>query len=212
VRGQQPWIIRATHWINVVSITSMAMSGLQIFVAYPHFGPSASQWHLPFDGWTPPEVLRSGHGLAAARGIHFLVMWWLIATGVVYLVYTFASGEYRRRFFWPPRDTKPMILQLLYYLRLRKQEPAADLYNGLQRQAYTTAILLGALEVWSGLVMYKPVLLHWLGVPLGGYDGARVVHFFGLVAVATFVVGHVVMVALHPKTFLPMVTGGKSDE
>jgi thiosulfate reductase cytochrome b subunit len=127
VRRQQPWIIRATHWINVVAITSMAMSGLQIFVAYPHFGPSASQWHLPFDGWTPPEVLRSGHGLAAARGIHFLVMWWLIATGVVYLVYTFASGEYRRRFFWPPRDTKPMILQLLYYLRLRKQEPAADL-------------------------------------------------------------------------------------
>jgi thiosulfate reductase cytochrome b subunit len=139
-------------------------------------------------------------------------MWWLIATGVVYLVYTFASGEYRRRFFWPPRDTKPMILQLLYYLRLRKQEPAADLYNGLQRQAYTTAILLGALEVWSGLVMYKPVQLHWLGVPLGGYDGARVVHFFGLVAVATFVVGHVVMVATHPKTFLPMVTGGKADE
>ncbi len=210
MRKPQPLVIRLTHWINIPVLAMMAMSGLQIFVAYPHFGPAAGQWDIPlFDDWTPPDLLRTGHGLATGRGIHFLFAWFLVINAVVYLAYTFGSGEYKRRYFWPPRDTRPMIQQIKYYLRIAKTPPAADLYNGLQRQAYTAAVALGVLEVWSGLVMYKPVQLHWLGVVMGGYDGARLVHFAGLVALAGFVIGHVVMVAAHPKSFVEMITGGK---
>jgi thiosulfate reductase cytochrome b subunit len=60
--------------------------------------------------------------------------------------------------------------------------------------------------------MYKPVQLHWLGWFMGGYDGARVVHFFSMIAIAGFVVTHVIMVALHPRSFVEMVTGGHAKE
>ncbi len=34
------WVVRITHWVNVVAISLLLMSGLQIFNAYPrlHFG------------------------------------------------------------------------------------------------------------------------------------------------------------------------------
>jgi thiosulfate reductase cytochrome b subunit len=97
----------------------------------------------------------------------------------------------------------------LYYLRLRREPPETDLYNPLQRLAYTSAIGLGAIEVLSGLAIYKPVQLPWLLFVFGGYDSARVVHFAGLVALAAFVAVHVVLVALHPRALVEMVTGGK---
>jgi thiosulfate reductase cytochrome b subunit len=92
---------------------------------------------------------------------------------------------------------------------LRKNPPRADLYNSLQRLAYTSALGLGIVEVLSGLVIWKPVQLQTLGLLFGGYDGARLVHFVGLVALAGFVVTHVLMVLLHPRSLGEMITGGK---
>ena len=102
-----------------------------------------------------------------------------------------------------------MFQQLAYYLRLRKEPPPADLYNGLQRQAYTLCLVLAILEVLSGFAMWKPVQLSWLAALFGGYDGARVVHFLALLALMAFVVVHVIMVLLHPKAIVEMITGGK---
>jgi len=208
----QPLLIRLTHWVNLPVLVLMAMSGLQIWKAYPHFGPRGALYGLPLDGWMPPEWLRVGNWLAGARNWHFALMWYLVVNAIVYVVYLGVSGQWRRRFFWPPRDLRPAIHQIKYYLRLRKDPPKVDLYNGLQRAAYTTAMLLGTLLVWSGLVIYKPVQLHWLGWFMGGYDGARVVHFYAMVAMAGFVLTHVIMVAIHWRAFMEMVTGGKPHE
>jgi thiosulfate reductase cytochrome b subunit len=65
------------------------------------------------------------------------------------------------------------------------------------------------IQVLSGLAIYKPVQLPWLLVLFGGYDSARLVHFAGLVALAAFVVVHLVLVALHPRALVEMVTGGR---
>jgi Ni/Fe-hydrogenase b-type cytochrome subunit len=208
-RRPQPLVIRITHWINVPVLAIMMMSGLQIFTAYPHFGPRGAmyQW-VPLDGWDPPEWARAGAWLAGARHLHFALGWLLVANAVAYLVYLGVSGEWRRRYFWPPRDTKPAIQQLLYYLRIRKTAPPVDLYNSLQRSAYTAAIALGIVEVLSGLVVYKPVQFHHLAWLMGGYNGARVIHFLGMWAIIGFIVTHVVLVALHPKSLKEMITGG----
>jgi thiosulfate reductase cytochrome b subunit len=61
----------------------------------------------------------------------------------------------------------------------------------------------------SGLAIYKPVQLYWLVACFGSYDAARVVHLLGLVLLAVFVVIHVLMVSMHPRDLLAMVTGGK---
>ncbi len=128
---------------------------------------------------------------------------------LAYLAFLFASGEWRRRLFHPKRDARNARETLRYYLRLRRDAPEQGLYNGLQRFAYTGALALGLVQVLSGLAIYKPTQLWWLAATFGGYDLARAVHLYALAALALFTLGHVLMVALHPRTLKEMVTGGR---
>ena len=209
-RRAQPWLIRLTHWLNVPLLLLIAGSGLQIFAAYPALGPRGALygWY-PWDGIPPPMWARFGGWLAGARHWHFALGWFLVLNGIVYLSYMAARGEWRRRGFRPHRDTRNAILMLLYYLRLRRIAPPIDFYNGLQRLAYSSIMVIALAEVLSGLAIYKPVQLWWLGSLFGGYDGARAVHLLGLGLLALFTAIHLVMVALHPRAILTMLTGGK---
>ena len=209
-RRPQPFLIRLTHWLNVPLLLLMAGSGLQIFVAYPALGArgALSGWY-PWQGAPPPAWMRFGGWLAGARHWHFALGWFLIGNGIIYLIYMGARGEWRRRVFLPGRDARNAVLMMAYYLRLRRAAPPIDFYNGLQRLAYSSVILLALVEVLSGLAIYKPVQLWWLEVPFGGYDGARAVHLIGLGLLGLFTVVHLVMVALHPRAIVEMITGGK---
>jgi thiosulfate reductase cytochrome b subunit len=208
-RRAQPAAIRLAHWINIPLLVIMAGSGLQIFAAYPAVGPRGAQygWY-PFQGDAPPSWLRFGGWLAGARHWHFAIAWFLILNGVIYLIYMIASGEWRRRVFIPTRDTSNALAMFGYYLRVRSTPPPEDFYNGLQRLAYSSAILFGAVVVLSGLAIYKPVQLHWITAAFGGYDVARVVHLSCLVLLASFPAMHLVLVVLHQRTIVTMVSGG----
>jgi thiosulfate reductase cytochrome b subunit len=226
-RRPQPLAIRLTHWINVPTLAVMAMSGLQILRAYPYFGPQGAIFGgpiAPFQGIDVPETLRMGGWLGGARHLHFAFAWILIINALVYLGYTFATGEFRRRFFWPPRDAKAAWHQQIFYVKafawrvkkLVSKDPGPapvqaphDLYNGLQRAAYSGAVTLGVLEVLSGLAIWKPVTFHRLAWVMGGYDGARFIHFLVLILLGLVLVGHLLMVAIHYKQFPEMVTGGE---
>ncbi|RKH07604.1 thiosulfate reductase [Corallococcus praedator] len=209
-RRPQPWPIRLTHWANVPLLAILAASGLQILAAYPRMGPRGQPYALyPFQGAVPPSWLRLGDWLAGARHWHFAFGWFLALNGVVYVLYLAFSGEWRRRLFLPRRDTQNAVATLAYYLRIRPAPEQVGLYNGLQRLAYTSALGLGALSVLSGLALHKPVQLRWLTSLFGGYDPARAVHLLLLALLALFTVGHVLLVALHPRTFGEMVTGGR---
>ena len=39
---EHPWAVRFCHWANAVSMLVLAMSGLQIFNAFPSFGAEDS--------------------------------------------------------------------------------------------------------------------------------------------------------------------------
>ncbi|MBI1815420.1 MAG: cytochrome b/b6 domain-containing protein [Deltaproteobacteria bacterium] len=210
-RGRlQPLLIRFAHWANVPLLIFMAGSGLQIFKAYPALGPRGElyEWY-PFQEVPPPAWVRFGGWLGSARHWHFALAWLLVGNAVIYLLYVCTRGEWRRRAFLPQRDTWNALRMIGYYLRLRAEPPAVDFYNGLQRLAYSSAIGLGLVEVLSGLAIYKPVQLHWLAALFGGYDGARAVHLMGLVLLVLFTAAHLVMVALHPRAILDMLTGGR---
>jgi thiosulfate reductase cytochrome b subunit len=188
----QPLVIRITHWVNVPVLVVMAMSGLQILHAYPYFGPQGERWTwVPFQGLVTPEWMRAGQWLAGARHLHFLFAWLFVINAVVYVAYVIWKREYRRR--WA------VVAQ------------AEPLYKRRQRFAYTGALALALLEVLSGFAIWKPVQLSWLAALFGGYDGARVVHWLALLGLALFTVAHVIMVAIHPKTFVQMVTGGRRE-
>jgi len=209
-RRQQPLIVRLAHWINIPLLLIMAGSGLQILAAYPRFGPRGAlyRWY-PFQGYTPPSWMRFGGWLAGARHWHFAIAWFLVINGLIYITYQTVSGEWRRRVFLPGRDAFNASQMFIYYLRLRPDPPPEDFYNGLQRLAYTAAIVFGIVVVLSGLAIYKPLQLHWLTAMFGGYDGSRVVHFACLVLLAGFTLNHIALVALHPRTLIAMITGGR---
>jgi thiosulfate reductase cytochrome b subunit len=211
-RRAQPAPIRLAHWITVPLLMIMAGSGLQILAAYPALGPRGGQYRwYPFQNVAPPSWMRFGGWLAGARHWHFAIAWFLILNGIFYLIYLGASGEWRRRVFLPVRDTSNALAMFAYYVRIRKTPPPEDFYNGLQRLAYTSAILLAIVVVLSGLAIYKPVQLHLLTALFGGYDSARVVHLGCLGLLVFFAVTHIILVLLHPRTILTMVTGGRRE-
>ena len=190
MRRPQPLLIRITHWVNVPVLAVLAASGLQILYAYPYFGPQGERWTwVPLQGWDSPELLRMGGWLAGARHLHFLFAWVFVINAIIYVVYLFATREYRKRWYWP--------------------EPGR--YKPAQRIAYSIALVLALLEVLSGFAMWKPVQLSWLAAMMGGYDAARVIHFLAMIGLALFTVGHVIMVLLHPRTLIEMITGGKRE-
>jgi len=209
-RLSQPLAIRVSHWINIPLLLIMAGSGLQIFSAYPALGPRGAQyaWY-PLQNVVPPRWATFGRWLAGARHWHFAVAWFLMLNGIIYLIFFFASGEWHRRLFLPRRDAASAIHMFAFYIRALRTPPPTDFYNGLQRLAYTSVILFAIIEVLSGLAIYKPLQLWWLATIFGGYDSARAIHLGMLALIAVFVVMHLVLVILHPRTILDMVTGGE---
>jgi thiosulfate reductase cytochrome b subunit len=209
-RAAHPLPIRVTHWAHAVLFAIMAGSGLQILVAFPLLGPRGAPyaWY-PLQGVPPPAALTLGRWLAGARHWHFAFAWVFTANALAYLVYLFTSGAWRERLFLPRRDARNAWQTVLHDLRLRKEPPPpVGLYNGMQRLTYTGVLAVAPLLVLSGLALYKPVQLPRLTAALGGYDAARAIHLLVLVAMAAFLVVHVLQVLLHPRTLVEMTAGG----
>jgi hypothetical protein len=79
--------------------------------------------------------------------------------------------------------------------------------NAVQKLLYAFALIAMTLMVLSGLVLWKPVQFHELGLIMGQYEGARYVHFFGMVGIVLFLAAHIALTLLVPKVLLPMITG-----
>src|ERR671922_1135027 len=167
-------VVRTTHWLSVLLLLGMIGSGLQIYLAYRHFGPRGAPYPLPnpWDGKSLPEWARLGGWLAGGLNWHFTLAWPFVITGLVYLGFLVASGEWRSLLF-RRRDLRPALAMQLYYLRLRHEHPPQGKHNALQKLAYTGIVILGVLAVASGFAIYKPVQLAWLTGLFGGYELAR---------------------------------------
>ena len=120
-------IVRFAHWLNAVALFGMIASGLQIYMAYRHFGLRGAPLLLPnpWDGKSIPEWGRLGGWLAGGLNWHFALAWPFVLTGLLYLGFLVVTGEWRALAF-RPRDLRPAIQMQLYYLRLRKDHPAAN--------------------------------------------------------------------------------------
>jgi thiosulfate reductase cytochrome b subunit len=202
------WIVRVTHWAAFVLIFLMASSGLQIYRAYPRFGERGGPYYPSiFNNVAFPEWSRLGGWLAGGINWHFFLMWPLIGFGLLYLTYMFASGEWKHVVF-RPRDVKPALEMVKYYLRIRKDHPPQGKHNALQKGAYTSVVLLGVLSVLTGLAMYKPVQFALLTAAFGGFQAARYWHFWAVWLFVSFTIVHVVLVFVaDPASLRAMVTG-----
>jgi thiosulfate reductase cytochrome b subunit len=192
VRPVHPFLVRATHWVNAFAIVCMILSGWQIFNASPLFDFRFPRW-MTLGGW-----------LAGAIAWHFAAMWLLALNGLVYLAYGFFSGHFKRSFL--PLNRHLVLSDVGAALRFRLPHSLGR-YNAVQRLAYVTVILLITAAVLSGLAIWKPVQFQELTALLGGYDTARWVHFLAMSGIVGFIVVHLALVLIVPKTLLPMITG-----
>jgi thiosulfate reductase cytochrome b subunit len=202
------WVVRLTHWVNVIALPLMVGSGLQIFNAHPAFArPGETFCCYPFEGQMVPKWLTFGGWLAGARHWHFAVMWILVLNGLVYLTFVYLHGEWRelvpRR--GDIRDAKEM---LRFYLFLRRDHPHQGKHNALQKLTYFAMPLLGIVIVLSGLAIWKPVQLSFITALFVNYKWARFAHFMAMIALVTLAVVHVFMVfAVDPYSLRAIVTG-----
>jgi thiosulfate reductase cytochrome b subunit len=188
-----PFYVRITHWLNAIAVIVMIMTGLKIYNASPIF---------PF---LIPKSLTLGGWLGGALLWHFAFMWLLVGNGVVYLIFNVASGRMLKKFF--PLRLQEFIQDVMDTLKGQLSHEDLSHYNTIQKLAYLSVILDIALLVISGLAIWKSVQFPILRDLMGGFDNARIVHFLAMAYAVFFIVVHVVMVALVPKTLLIMIRG-----
>ena len=188
-----PLYVRITHWINALTILILIGSGWQIYNASPLFA------------FTFPGSLTLGGWLAGGLLWHFAAMWLLIANGLVYVVLGLATGRLRRQLL--PIRPADVVRDVAAALAGRLSRDDLAHYNAAQKALYAGVLLAGVVIVASGLAMWKPVQLQELAALLGGYEGARLVHFFAMAAIVLFLVVHVVMALLVPRSLRAMIRG-----
>jgi len=189
----QPAWVRAMHWTNAVAMILMIMSGWQIYNASPLFG------------FTFPRTITLGGWLAGALAWHFAAMWLLMVNGLIYLIMGFATGRFRRKLL--PISPGGVISDVKAALSFRLAHDDLSRYNYVQKLLYAGIIAVGVVIVLSGLSIWKPVQLQWLTALFGGYDVARYVHFICMSLIVAFLIVHVVLAILVPKSLRAMIIG-----
>jgi thiosulfate reductase cytochrome b subunit len=189
----QPVWVRTMHWINAVAMILMIMSGWQIYNASPLFNFSFSR-SITLGGW-----------LGGALLWHFAAMWLLMVNGLAYLITGIATGRFRRKLF--PITPGGVFADLKAALTFNLAHDDLTTYNYVQRLLYAGIIVVGVVIVLSGLSIWKPVQLQYLTALFGGYDVARYVHFVCMSLICLFLIVHVALALLVPKSLRAMIIG-----
>jgi thiosulfate reductase cytochrome b subunit len=189
-----PRWVRICHWVNALAILVMVGSGWQIYNASPLF-----------DFLIFPRSITLGNWLAGALLLHFAAMWVLVINGIVYVALGVVTGRFRRKLL--PIRLGEVNADLKAALTFKLAHDDLSRYNAVQKLLYTGVILAGVVAVLSGLSIWKPVQLQELTALFGGYDAARYVHFFAMVAIVGFFVVHVALALIVPKSLRAMITG-----
>lgn len=207
LEAKHPRAIRWMHWINVPVLSIMIWSGLLIYWANDvyelNLGPVS--FHF-FPDWFYSALHLQGR-LSEGMAWHFAFMWIFAINGLLYVAYTFLSGEWRHLL--PNRHTPREAWQVvLHDLKIRKEPLPPGKFNAAQRLAYTGVILMGAGSLVTGLAIYKPTQVSWLTTLLGGYEWARAEHFALTVGYVLFFLVHITQVIKAGwNNFRAMVTG-----
>jgi thiosulfate reductase cytochrome b subunit len=194
-RRLHPVPVRIMHWINAAVTMVMITSGWGIYdddviVHGLHFG---GFWRL-------------GEWAAWSLNWHFAGMWFFGINGLFYLGYGILTGRFHERLLpIRPRDVLRTIVDTLHF-KIAHED--LTVYNAVQKILYIVAILACINQVLTGIAIWKPVQFSWLVALFGGFQSARVFHFVGMAVILGFVIIHVLLALLVPKTIWAMLAGG----
>jgi thiosulfate reductase cytochrome b subunit len=206
-------LIRATHWITVISFLVLLVTGVEILISHPRFywgetgnssTPVLFKIPIPSSRSTVPTgynyVLPDQNGWS--RYLHFEAAWALIITGLLYFLYGLWTRHFRKNLFLAPGDRTWAALRRVIAKHLRvapADEADARTYNVLQRITYLLVVfVMFPLIIWTGLAMSPSfdAALPWAVNVLGGRQSARTLHFFVSTFLVVFLIVRVLMIAL----------------
>jgi methionine sulfoxide reductase catalytic subunit len=215
-----PSWLRFAHFINVIFITLLIRSGIEILAALPklywkdHALPG-TEWikftkrEVPKDrlwssleeeeSFSPWVALPGRKNLGLGRHWHFFsaIFWGL--NGIFYYVMLFTSGEWVRLIPTSPSIFSEAIETALIYASLQSPPPG-DPYNPLQQLTYFGVIfLLGPFMIATGAAMSPAIdaRFPWYPKIFGGRQAARSLHFLGMVAFVLFIIAHILLVVVE---------------
>ncbi len=228
-------LLRVTHWLNVPLLLLMMASGLQIWWAYPAFGPDRPNPEIVYDALRGTETQADprainlgadyrvfvqgltktfgiGEWLAGALRWHFALMWPYTINGLIFLILLMLTEE-GRHYRITRADFPGVKEMLLHPIRTFHHPPGEGKFNPTQKLAYNAVVLSGVLSVLTGLAILKPVQLGWLTWLFGGYQSSRFLHFLVMLFLIVFMIGHFLMVISHGwrRGLAPMVVGIKAE-
>ena len=194
-RRLHPLPVRVMHWINALAMIVMITSGWGIYddcviISGLHFN----------------QTLRLGSWAAESLLWHFAGMWFLAINGLAYLLYGLLTGRLRERLF--PINAVELVQTVRDTLRFRIAHDDITHYNAVQKLLYLVVIAAAISQGVSGLAIWKPIQFSGLTDLLGGFQGARLVHFWGMAVIVGFLAVHVALSLLVPSTLWAMLTGG----
>ena len=229
------WVI-VTHFLNIVFLSLMARSGIEVLSAFPklywidscypgrewlrlskkvYSAESREPWSSSEEeeSWSPVVALPGRKNLGLGRHWHLLTVPFWILTGLVYVVLLFTSGYWRNLVptEWQvfPQAIRDVGTYLhFHYPPLQPGKP----FNAAQQLAYFAVVfVLAPLQIATGAAMSPAVIgrFPWYSRLFGGRQAARSLHFLGLCCFGAFVLLHTAMVVVHglPHELAGMVLG-----
>jgi thiosulfate reductase cytochrome b subunit len=219
--------VKVTHWIITLSFLALTLSGFIILMCHPrlYWGEVGNDltpalFELPVSrnykhgGWENTTAFfdNTGSPVSASRtyeifnqngwgrSLHFLAAWFLVITGLVYLLAGIFSGHVRKNL-WPRANefTGSMLrLDLINHFRMKfPMATGGPHYGLLQKSVYLVVIFfLFPLVVMTGMTMSPAITATYpfLLKIFFGAQSARTIHFFASFALVLFLIVHVVMV------------------
>jgi thiosulfate reductase cytochrome b subunit len=199
---------RIFHWIMALSMLIMIGSGWRIYNASPIFGFTFPEW-ITLGGDPELSLVRHGDpGVASAIAWHFAAMWLLAASYLLFVLWGFVTGHFRRDYL--PVGPRSFMTDLVAAARFRLVHRLGE-YNAVQKAAYLGVLAGIAVMILSGLAIWKPVQTWPLEVLFGGFQGARIVHFLVMTGIVLFLIVHIALTLLVPRTLLAMVVGRATE-
>ena len=213
---------RLWHWLNLVFLAILFMSGLTISNAHPWlywgewgFEPAAAWLAVPrFPDWM---TIPGYYSLAKARAWHILAAWPFALLLLFVWLAMLANRHFGRDIATSGREWAPRAIAADIGAHLRFDfEHTAGAYNFLQKLSY--GLVLGVIlpgMVLTGIAISPGMgpSFGWLVELMGGRQSARSLHFVLAFALLAFFIVHVALVLVTGplRQMRAMITGGERD-
>jgi thiosulfate reductase cytochrome b subunit len=206
-------VVRFTHWIITLCFLALLLSGIEILISHPRFywGETGNDLTKPWLQIPIPssrDLVPTGYNYVLpdqngwSRALHFEAAWLVVFTALLYGIFGFFSGHFRKNLLPAKGELSWRRLSVEIASHARFKRPGEEQtwsYNVLQRIAYLVVIfVLFPLVIWTGLAMSPTFTAAFPStvILLGGKQSARTIHFLVSIALVLFLFVHIVMICL----------------